>query len=128
MIEKYVDGNVGAMVRMMVRRGCLPVRGNTRMSWTYDDEHCVCDEVESEEQMLLDCNLYMDVKRRWKETLASVNVDVYNVIKCYEANNDCIERETMWYLGIVWKDRHASELSRLGHSPYTYVRLVEEQS
>ena len=64
--------------------------------------------------MLLDCNLYMDVRRRWKEKLASVNVDVYNVIKGYEAKNDCIERETMWYLGMVWKARQASELSRLG--------------
>ena len=69
MIEKYVDGSVGAMVRMMVRGGCLPVRGgclpvggNTRMSWKYDDEHCVC-EVESEEHMLLDYNLYMDVRK-----------------------------------------------------------------
>ena len=32
MIEKYVDRSVGEMVRMMVRGGCLPVRGNTRMS------------------------------------------------------------------------------------------------
>ena len=36
MIEKYVDGSVGAMVRMMVRGGFLPVWGNTRMSWTYN--------------------------------------------------------------------------------------------
>ena len=50
--------------------------------------------VESEEHVLLDCNLYM--RRRWKEKLASVNVDVYNAIKGYEAKNDCIERETMW--------------------------------
>ena len=41
MIEKYVDGSVGAMVR----GGCLPVRGNTRMSLKYDDEHCVCGGV-----------------------------------------------------------------------------------
>ena len=27
-----------------------------------------------------------------EENLASVNVDVYNVIKGYEAKNDCIER------------------------------------
>ena len=52
--------------------------------------------------MLLDCNLYMDVRRIWKEKLASVNVDEYNVLKGYEANNYCIERETMWYLGMVW--------------------------
>ena len=114
MIEKYVDGSVGAMVRMMVRRGCLPVMVNTRMSWKYDDEHCVWGEVESEVHMLLDCNLYMNVRRRWKVKLISVNVDVYNVIKGYEANNDCLERETMWHLCMVWKAKQASELSRLG--------------
>ena len=32
MNNKYVDGSVGAMVRMMVRGGCLPVWGSTRMS------------------------------------------------------------------------------------------------
>ena len=46
MMLKYVDGSVGAMVRMMVRGGCLPVRGNIRMSWKYDNEHGVCGEVE----------------------------------------------------------------------------------
>ena len=102
------------MVRIMVRGGCLPVRGNRRMSWKYIDEHCECDDVESGEHMLLDCNLYMVVRRRWKEKLASVNADVYNVIKGYEAKNDCIEGETMWYLGMVWKARQASELNRLG--------------
>ena len=112
MIEKYGDGRVGAMVRMMVRGGCLPVR-NTRMSWKYDYEHCVCEEVESEEHMLLYCNFYMDV-RRWKEKLSLVNVDVYNVIKGYELKNDCIERETIWYLGMVCKARQASELRRMG--------------
>ena len=54
------------------------------------------------------------LRRKWNEKLASVNVDVYNAIKGYEANNDCIERETMWYLGMVWKARHTSELSTLG--------------
>ena len=65
MLDKYVDGSVGAMVRMMVRGGCLPVRGDTRMSWKYNDERCVCGKVESEEHVLLDCNIDMDV-RRWK--------------------------------------------------------------
>ena len=40
--EKYVDGNVGTLVIMMVSGGCLPVRGSTRMSWKCDDyELCV---------------------------------------------------------------------------------------
>ena len=56
------------------------------MPWKYDDEHCVCGKVGSEEHVLLDCNLYMEVRRRWQEKLASVNVDVYNAIKGYETN------------------------------------------
>ena len=40
----------------------------------------MCGEVESEEHVL-DFNLYMDVRRRWKENFASVNVDIYNAIK-----------------------------------------------
>ena len=66
MIEKYVDGSVGAMVR----GGCLPGYGNTRISWKYDEEYCVriCGEVEPEEHVQLDWNIYMDVRRRWKET------------------------------------------------------------
>ena len=51
------------------------------------------------------------MRRRWKGKLASVNVDVY--IKGYEAKNDSIERENIWYMGMVWKARQASELSRL---------------
>ena len=41
------------------------MRGNTTMSWKCDDEHCVCGKVGSEEHVLLDCNLYMEVRRRW---------------------------------------------------------------
>ena len=73
-----------------------------------------CGDVESEEHVLLDCDLYIYVRRRWKEKLASVNVDVHNTIKGYEAKNDRIEREIMWYLGMVWKARQAIELGRMG--------------
>ena len=60
--EKYIDGSVGAMVRMMVRGGCLTVRGSTRISWKYDDTRCVCGDLESEKHVLLGCNLYVDVR------------------------------------------------------------------
>ena len=42
MNEKCVDGSVAAIVRMMVRGGCLRVRGSTWMSWKYDDMRYVC--------------------------------------------------------------------------------------
>ena len=55
MNAKYVDGSVGAMVRMMVRGGLLLVRGSTRMTLKYDDICRVCGEGESEKHALLDC-------------------------------------------------------------------------
>ena len=33
--ESFADGSVGARVRLMVRGGCLPVRGSERMTWKY---------------------------------------------------------------------------------------------
>ena len=53
MNEKYIDGSVGAMVKMMVRGGCLSVKGSTRMSLKYDDMRCVCGDVESEKHVLI---------------------------------------------------------------------------
>ena len=38
--EKYANGSVG--VRLMVRGGCLLVRGSKGMEWKYDDDLCVC--------------------------------------------------------------------------------------
>ena len=40
--KKYAHGSVGARVRLMVRGGCLPVRGSKGMEWKYDDDLCVC--------------------------------------------------------------------------------------
>ena len=39
--EKYVNGSVGARVRLMVRGGYLPVRVSKAMEWKYDDNLCV---------------------------------------------------------------------------------------
>ena len=44
--EKYTNGSVGARVRLMVRGGCLQVRGSKGMKWKYDDDD------------LLFCNIY----------------------------------------------------------------------
>ena len=35
--ESFADGSVGARVKLMVRAGCLPVRGGEMMAWKYDD-------------------------------------------------------------------------------------------
>ena len=89
--DKYVDGRVGSIMRMMMRGGCLTVSGSNRMSWKCDSMRCVCGDVESENHLLLDCNLYVDVRRRWKEKMNAEHIDMYEAIKGYE----CIENETM---------------------------------
>ena len=38
---KYANGSMGARVRLMVRVGCLPVRGSIGIEWRYDDDLCV---------------------------------------------------------------------------------------
>ena len=50
--EKYANGSVGARVRLMVRGGCLPVRGSKGMDWKYDDDLCVCGTKETEIHVL----------------------------------------------------------------------------
>ena len=79
------------------------------MSFQYDYMRCVCGDVESEKHVLLDCNINVDVRRRWKE---KVNVDMYEAIIGYEINNECIEFETMCYLGMEWSARQRSNLKR----------------
>ena len=118
----YVDGSIiCAMVRIMVRGGSLPVRGSTRMTWKYDEIHCVCGDVESEKHVLLDCNLYVDVRRRRKEKMDAEHADMYEDIQGYEVNNECIEKEPMCYMSMVWSARQRSELSRLVEGTYGVI-------
>ena len=46
--EKYANGSVGARVRLMVRGGCLPVRGSKGMEWKYHDDLYLCGKKETE--------------------------------------------------------------------------------
>ena len=48
-------------MRLMVRGGCLPVRG---MEWKYDDDLCVCGKKEKVIHVLFECKCYDLVRRR----------------------------------------------------------------
>ena len=94
---------VGARVRLMVRGGCLPVRGSKGMDWKYDDDLCVCGTNETEIHVLLACKCYDLVRRRWTRTCdvlkeKEITIDVKK--RYVEGNND-VENETMTHLGEV---------------------------
>ena len=61
--ESIADGSVGARVRLVVRGGCLPVRGSERMTWKYDDCRCGCGLLETEMHVLFEwlCVCVVDV-------------------------------------------------------------------
>ena len=69
----------------------------------------VCAAVEPEKHVLLDCNRYADIRRRWKENMNAEHADMYEAIKGYEVKNECIKKETMGYLSMVWSVRQRSE-------------------
>ena len=48
----------GAKVRMLVRGGCLPVRGSETMKWKYQDDLCGCGQAETGEHVLFEYNQY----------------------------------------------------------------------
>ena len=113
--EKYANGSVGARVRLMVRGGCLPVRGSKGMDWKYDDDLCVCGTKETEIHVLFECKCYDMVRRRWLRTwdVLEEKERTMGVIKGYVEVNDDVENETMKYLGEVWTERQRNERNRV---------------
>ena len=66
--KKYANGSVGARVRLMVRGGCLLVRGSKEMEWKYDDDLYVCRNKATYIHVLLECKCYNLVRRRGMRT------------------------------------------------------------
>ena len=83
--ESFADGSVGARVRMMVRGGCLLVRGNEMKAWKYGDDCCWCGQVETEEHVLFECNRYGEEQVRWRRVMQMKDgMHEYDVIKGYK--------------------------------------------
>ena len=93
-------------MRLMVRGGCLPVRGSKGMEWKYDDDLCVCGGKS-------------DMVRRWLSTcdVLEEKERTMDVIKGYVEVNDDVENETMKYLGEVWTERQRNERNRVNVIP-----------
>ena len=83
--ESFAHGSVGARVRLVVSGGCLPVRGSKRMTWKYDDDCCVCEQVETEEHVLFECNRYREERVRWRGVIQMKDgMHDYDGIKRYK--------------------------------------------
>ena len=82
-IESFAGGNVGAGVRLMVRGGCLPVRGSERMAWKYEDDKYRCGLLETEKHVLFECTLYREERGRWREAVRDLKdgMEKYEIIK-----------------------------------------------
>ena len=104
---KYANGSMGARVRLMVRGGCLPVRGFKGMEWKYDDDLCVWGGGGTKGiHVLFECKGYDLVRRRWMRTwdVLDEKERKMGVIKGYVEANDDVENEAMKYLGEVWTE------------------------
>ena len=114
--ESFADGSVGVRVRLMVRGGCLPVRGSERITWKYDDCRCGCGLVETEMHVLFDCTLYEEERERWIGVVGYLKygMEEYVLIKGYHVRSDEIEKEkeTLRYLRVMWNSRQSHERMR----------------
>ena len=102
-------------MRLMVRGGCLPVRGSKGMEWKYDDDLSVCGTKETEIHVRFECKLYDMVRKIWLRTwdVLEEKEITMDVLKRYvEVNND-VENEKMKYLGEVWTERQRDDMNRV---------------
>ena len=60
MKEEYAKSGERLRVRMLLRGGYLPLRGNRKFHWMNRDESCRCGELETEDHFLFHCKLYTE--------------------------------------------------------------------
>ena len=78
----------GAGVRLMVREGCLPVRGYEMMTWKYEDDKCVL--IETMKHVLFECTLYGEERGRWRGIVRDLKngMDGCETIKWYRVGRE----------------------------------------
>ena len=86
--KSLADGNVGAGVRLMVRGGCLSVRGSERMTWKYDNDKCKCGLVDTEKHVLFECTLYGEERGRGAVRDLKDGMEEYEIIKGYRVRSE----------------------------------------
>ena len=105
-LEDYVNGGDGARVRMLLRGGYLPVRGNEKFTWRNRNTMCKCGEVETTAHWLFVCRLYEEERNQWEDSMMDVEL-----LKGYtfdKGNNN----KAIKYLERMWRLRQEIEKDR----------------
>ena len=75
----------------------MPVRGNERMTWKYDN--CICGRglVETEIHVLFEYTFYEEERERWRGVVGYLKdcMDKYEIIKGYHVRSVEIEKGTI---------------------------------
>ena len=120
MNEQYANGSIGASVRLMIRGGSLPVRGDDKMKWKYETDpygdKCKCGKVETEMHVLLECKLYERERSTWLEVVEQLaegaNGSKLERMKGYGKVNERVDASTLLFLGKLWNNRRVNESMR----------------
>ena len=116
--EKYVREIMGARVRLMLRGGCLQVRGDEKMRWKYECDKCVCGEVESETHVLFNCEQYERERNEWRAkctgSMGQGNQgSELSDMKGYMKQDGDMEKSTLRYMGAIWSKGLRNERNRV---------------
>ena len=109
--EGYANSGAGAKVRMLLRGGYLPLRGNRKFQWRGADEKCVCGAVETEDHFLFHCHQYNTERQEWERTWDNSGQDKKQVLKGY-IGDETMNANAIIFLEKIWKNRTRTEKER----------------
>ena len=110
-LESYANGGEAARIRMLLRGGYLPLRGNEKFRWRDRNILCGCGDVETEEHWLFQCNLYNDVRRDGQNLLEVEGYSKLSILKGYTRDED-INGGGLRVLERMWNRRKLFEKDR----------------
>ena len=110
-LEEYANGSEAARIRMLLRGGYLPLRGNEKFGWRNRNTLCRCGEVETVEHWIFQCDIYRSVRRQWNFFLEVGGSNIMNILKGYSTDKE-ISEKGLKFLGSMWNLRKSNENNR----------------
>ena len=110
-IEEYASGGESAKIRMLLRGGYLPLRGNEKFEWRNRNNLCRCGQVETTDHWLFQCNLY-NLKRREFENIFEIGeYTPISILKGYSTDKK-LDKGGLKFLECMWNLRKQLEKDR----------------